>query len=129
VTGYEPQQNATNEAANNKHLYAPVRDCKKQILVADDVKFVIVAMRALIEDIFGISADNVTYVRDGQQVVDQIKNNLQNNHLPGHRPFALLILDFNMPYLNGLQVLDKVKELYWQSGESRPPFFMMQTSI
>jgi len=106
-------------------MYAPVRDCQKQILVADDMKFVIVAMKALIENIFGVSDKNVTYVRDGQQALDEITKNLQNSHFPGHRPFALLILDFNMPYLNGLQVVDKVKTLYWRSGESQPPFFMM----
>jgi len=46
-------------------MYAPVRDCHKQILVADDMNFVIVAMKAIIEDVFGVSDKNVTYVRDG----------------------------------------------------------------
>ena len=128
VTGYEPQQKATKKAKKTKHVYAPVPDCQKRILVADDMKFVIVAMEALIEDIFGISSENVTYVRDGQQALDEIKSNIKSSHLEGHQPFALLILDFNMPYLNGLQVVDQVKELYWRSGETHPPFFMMQTS-
>jgi len=46
-------------------MYAPVRDCQQQILVADDMKFVIVAMKAIIENIFGVSNKNVTYVQDG----------------------------------------------------------------
>jgi len=76
VTGYGPQKTATRKAAKQKHKYAPVRDCQKQILVADDMKFVIVAMKALIENIFGVSHENVTYVRDGQQALDEIRQNL-----------------------------------------------------
>jgi len=109
-------------------MYRPIRDCQQQILVADDMKFVIVAMKALIENIFGVSDKNVTYVRDGQKALDEVRDNLKGMHLPSYRPFTLLILDFNMPYLNGLQVTDAVKELYWRSGASQPPFFMMQTS-
>jgi len=123
-----PQNIASQKAANKKKKFKAVRDCQQQILVADDMKFVIVAMKALIENIFGVSHESVTYVRDGQKALDEINKNLESSHLPGHRPFALLILDFNMPYLNGLQVVDQVKEIYWRSGESHPPFFMMQTS-
>jgi len=59
--------------------------------------------------------------------VDQVRRNLQKSNDVDYRPFTLLIVDFNMPYLDGLQVVNMVKDLYSQHLETAP-FFMMMTS-
>jgi len=112
VTQFGPQQAAIDQAQRKKHNFLVVDKFPAQILVADDMKFVVVAMKALLEKIFNINERNVTYVRDGQQAVDQISMNLRKSKAKGYRPFTLLIIDFNMPYLDGLQVVARVKDLY-----------------
>jgi len=41
---------------------------------------------------------------------------------------TLLILDFNMPHLDGLQVVNLVKGMYNSTEETECPKFMMHTS-
>ena len=53
------------EAQRQNHVYTPLKDAKQRILVADDMKFVITAMKALLLNIFMLDSDVVTYVRDG----------------------------------------------------------------
>jgi len=105
-----------------------VKDVGRQIIVADDMNYVIIAMKALFETVFLLDTDVVTYVRDGQEVLDLARENLKRPREGDHRPITLMILDFNMPMLNGLEVIDLIKELYWSAGEKQPPFFMMHTS-
>jgi len=54
--------------------------------------------------------------------------NLKDSNKVSYWPFTLLILDFNMPYLDGLEVVTQIKEICWRSGETHPPSFMMHTS-
>ena len=50
-----------------------MKNVRQQIIVADDQKFVINAMKALLSNVFMLNADVVTYVRDGKQAYDQVR--------------------------------------------------------
>jgi len=65
VTQFGPHQTVIVEAQRRKHNFLAVDAFPERILVADDMKFVVVAMKALLETIFKINESNVTYVRDG----------------------------------------------------------------
>jgi len=103
------------EASKKSTKYEPIPNCRQRIIVADDMKFIIVAMMSLMKQVFKID-DLVTYARDGQQVVEIVKESLQHCREEDYRPYSLLILDFNMPYLNGIEVVKKVRNLHWVTG-------------
>lgn len=102
-------------------MYGPVKSCKSRIIVADDMVYAIVAIKAILEDVFKLDHNVVTYVRDGYEAVNEFRKNLACLDEPGYRPFSLLILDFNMPFLNGLQVVDQVKEINLRSRTTNIP--------
>jgi len=62
---YEPHRKIYKDSKKKKFVYRPVKNVRQRILVADDMKFVIVAMKALLLNIFMLDTDVVTYVRDG----------------------------------------------------------------
>lgn len=68
----------------------------KVFLVADDSNIV----RTFVEKTFG--SDSVKVLEDGKEVIETIKNN--ENMITG------LLLDLNMPNVNGFDVLDYFKE-------------------
>ncbi len=67
-----------------------------KILIADDDQFVREAVHKILE-IFG---HEVTAVSDGQEVIDAVDNT-----------FSTIILDINMPGMDGFQTLEKLNEL------------------
>jgi len=68
-----------------------------KILVADDQE----SMRLIISGMLQEKGHNVTTAEDGLQAFDLFKNG----------DFDLIVADVNMPRLNGLEFLKKVKEL------------------
>ena len=68
------------------------------------MKFVITAMQALMAEVFHLQ-DCVTYVCNGKEAVEVIQRSVQESQQPDYSPFTLLILDYNMPHLNGLEVI------------------------
>ncbi len=65
---------------------------------------------------FGLS-DNLILASDGEEVIDFIENNLEklnieNRLRPYVQPVALLLLDINMPMMNGLETLKFVNRQY-----------------
>jgi len=92
----------SGEGRKEKIVYGPVKGCKSRILVADDMVYAIVAVKALFVEVFKLDSYVVTYVRDGYEAVNEIRKNLASCDEPDYRPFSLLILDFNMPFLDGL---------------------------
>jgi len=85
-------------------------------------------MKALLSNVFMLDADVVTYVRDGKQALDQVRQNLERCSQIDYQPITLLMLDFNMPHLDGLQVIHLVKELCKSTDETECPKFLMHTS-
>ena len=127
VTNFEPQKKELIQAKKSKTKYRRVKSCKKKILVADDMKFIVVAMESLLKNVFKIS-DLVTFCRDGQQVVDYVTSNLEEQRHENYQPYSLLILDYNMPYLDGMEVVQNLKKLDWKKYNQEVPYVVFQTS-
>lgn len=73
-----------------------VRDnMKRKILVVDDQA----GIRLLLKDIFSSQGYNVILAEDGMEALKVIHN----------EEFDLVVLDYHMPFLNGLKVLDKMR--------------------
>ena len=68
----------------------------KKILVVDDEA----GIRSLLFDVLSGEGFNVTLAKDGRDSLDQMKS----------RRFDLLITDINMPELDGIELLRKMKE-------------------
>jgi len=56
---------AIQSEAKQNSGYRPVKRCRKRILVADDMKSVIITMKAIFIGDFQLDSDVVTYVKDG----------------------------------------------------------------
>ena len=74
----------------------------KQILIGEDD----IDDQEILEEIF-LSIDpslNLTFINDGQKIVSFVENASHEN-LPG-----LMILDYNMPHLNGAEILKSIQK-------------------
>ena len=69
----------------------------KELLVVDDQP----GIRLLLTDILMNAGYEVTTASDGREAVD----------LLGERQFALVMLDYKLPLIDGLGVLEKIKEM------------------
>ncbi len=78
---------------------------KKILLVEDDLN-----LGATLQDYLEVEAFDVTWVKDGQQALDA-------TYAKG---FDLLLLDVNVPFINGFELLDALR----QSGDSTPAVFI-----
>ena len=68
----------------------------KKIMVVDDEA----GIRSLLFDVLSSEGYKVSLAKDGRDSLDQMK----------HRRFDLLITDINMPVLNGIELLRRMKE-------------------
>jgi CheY-like chemotaxis protein len=85
---------------NEKKLTGKVRSSKSILLGEDDIDD-----EELLKELFS-SVDGsfeLTFINNGRQLVEHL-DALSENQLP-----CLLILDYNMPELNGADVLERIK--------------------
>lgn len=69
---------------------------KNKILIVDDQ----VGIRLLLNDVFSSQGYRVSLAEDGQKALEKIYND----------EFDLIILDYHLPFLNGQEILDKMKQ-------------------
>jgi CheY-like chemotaxis protein len=88
-----------------KDRYNPMKENNlivKQILIGEDD----IDDQEILEEIF-LSIDsklNLTFINDGQKIVSFLENTTVEN-IPG-----LIILDYNMPHLNGAEILKSLQQ-------------------
>lgn len=82
-----------------------------RILVADDQRFNILAMKHFFSRSFAFKEGDVVFAVDGQAAVKAFKANLKMRDQPDYVPINLVLLDHFMPFLNGLEVVEAIKDL------------------
>jgi CheY-like chemotaxis protein len=76
---------------------------KKSILIVDDDTEDHLILQMYLEDL-GIERDRMTFAVHGKHALEYL------DHTPAHQLPGLIVLDLNMPILNGTQTLIKLKE-------------------
>ena len=79
-----------------------------QILVADDQAINLRVMEKSLSDLNLLQ--QTIMCTDGQETVDKVKWLLLESKIP--QPIAVMILDFQMPKMNGLKVAQEVKQMF-----------------
>ena len=93
-----------------------------KIIAADDQILNIQVLKSYFAKLY--LTKQVQYAYNGQQVIDFVKEiflgGLENRKTSGevYKPINLLILDFQMPMKNGIQVVKEVKEFLRTQAES-----------
>jgi len=106
-----------------KHNFKPVKNSHR-ILVADDVGFSIFAVKFLMNEVFMLDEGVVEYTSDGLQAFEAFKANCS-----GPSAYSVIILDYNMPYLTGLEVVQAIDGFLRDNPEGKRPYFVIQTSV
>lgn len=87
------------------------------LLVEDNEGDILLTVEALEE---GRIANKIEVARDGQEAIDKLEKNLKEQTLPD-----LILLDINLPKMNGHEVLERLKEA---EGLKHIPVIILSTS-
>jgi len=71
--------------------------------VADDAGVSIFAVKFLLTQIFKLEEAVVVYTSNGRQAFETFMDSSRGSH-----PFTLMILDYNMPYMTGLEIVQAI---------------------
>jgi len=87
------------------------------LLVEDNEGDILLTVEALEE---GRIANVIEVARDGQEAIDKLEIDLKKNQLPD-----LILLDINLPKMNGHEVLERLKDT---EGLKHIPVIILSTS-
>lgn len=91
-----------------------------QIIIAEDQFLNMQILKSQIQEI-NVPSQNVTYCVNGQLAIDNVTLLLEHGIAQGvASPVALMVLDFQMPVKNGIQVVEEVKKLYEDKQYENP---------
>ena len=92
----------------NKKTENPTDDSIKHILIVDDDPDIRMLLRSVLES-YGYHCDEA---RNGLEAIEQVEDH----------SYGLILLDYSMPIMNGLEVIQRIAQ---QSCESRPGIIMI----
>jgi DNA-binding response OmpR family regulator len=67
------------------------------------------------------------FCHDGDTACQSIDENMERllEKEENYIPFSLLILDYNLPYLSGLEIIQKTREKYAKNGVPLPKILLL----
>ena len=80
--------------------------CRPELLIVDDEQFNHTAVRVMLTTYFGIEPVSVY---NGQQAVDLFTQRSRRECKCSNRCFKLVLMDIQMPVLNGLEAAERIK--------------------
>jgi len=103
--------------------YQPVKSSRHKILVAEDLSFNIFTMKFMLHSLFKLSDEVVTYTQNGKQAYEKYVESCKEE-----KPYSLMILDFKMPKMTGIEVMlacDALRDSKYR--RLKRPYFVMET--
>ena len=88
----------------------------EKIIVAEDQALNLHLIRSQI-DHFGLLA-KTSLCTDGLQAIETVRNILENPARITEQPITIMLLDFQMPKMNGLQVVQTVRHMYEKHNDA-----------
>jgi two-component system response regulator len=121
-----PSPTAATDAAVSGHALGNKEgQCGKRILVADDdAGHVTLIKRALRHGQIDCAVDAVG---NGMEVIEYLFPNAHSSRPAGQMP-DLILLDLNMPKMNGRQVLQTLRNVHSQEKSHLPPVVVLTSS-
>ena len=91
------------------------------MLVTDDENIHRQLIEVTLISELGLKKENIDFCSDGAQATEQILNDMEKKMgNENHQQYNLMILDYHLPFLNGLDVIKKCKEIYTKKGVPFP---------
>ena len=87
------------------------------ILVAEDQRMNIESYKIVFQSME--LSNCVIYYTNGLELIKKVKAELKKDHSTD-MPIPLLLLDYQMPELNGIEVIKEVRRLYAEVNRSKP---------
>ena len=91
----------------------------KKILIVDDESFNRMAILSMLEIIGVKNLENCVEAQNGQVALNVVLQDIQNNNFK-NCSFDLIIMDFQMPVMDGNTSTQKIRELLYSYGITQP---------